>query len=231
MKAININNATRRLKYYKNMAEKHNKTWQDSRRWDKPEFLTKSSVTKSKDGKYYLVDNINELNNVFTDRDANRILGNTGWYTDNFQDNIMKVGVIEVRTSRMKDDDGAHKAYMPATYHTDWDGAKVYNKFYDNINEAARYADHYADREAEQCREDDAKYQAEEAIADCRNQIHDINKETLALIKEIKTGYKVGLLEQTCRVVKQSIRDAVLERSKLFEQIKKLEDCYWYAVY
>jgi hypothetical protein len=118
---------------------------------------------------------------------------------------------------------------MPATYHTDWDGATIYNEFYDCKSDAANAADGYAERESEDCREDDAKYQAEQRIEDLKTELHDLNKETLALIADVKKQSDI-FPKTVCDLIRGRIEEAVERRADIFEKIEALEDNYWLAV-
>lgn len=110
--------------------------------------------------------------------DRNCGLRHSGWYADNFQNEL-----IEPRVCRMRSARGT--LYIPATRRTECDGTQHYIKDAElvprgsdesahdaAIRDAMRTADHYAEREAEDCREDDAKYQAEQQTEDCREEIH-----------------------------------------------------------
>lgn len=176
------------------------------------------------------MDTLDELGDNIGDAKEFTRLKHSGWYTDNFQDGLVKGAVIAIRTGAKEDEDGAHFQYMPATYHTDWDGATIYNDFYACKSDAAIAADGYAEREAEVCREDDAKYQAEHQIDALKEELHDLNKSTLAVIKEVKSGFQVGQFNAICGLIRKSIKTAVERRTEIFEEIEKLEDNYWLSV-
>lgn len=232
-----MNALTNRLQAYKANAEKMTKnypgqsadTWKNNR-YPKPAILSKSSLTRSADGKQFFIDNLDDFPGSIVG-DAGDIvrMDYKGWYTDNDQRDTMTGAVIAIRNPHKTDEDGAHKQYMPATYHSDWDSATVHNEFYDCKDEAARAADHYAEREADQCREFDAKDQAEQQILTLREELHDLNREALPLIKEVK-GYTWKYQGPVCDAIKEKLIRIIRERSEAFEKIAKLEDNYWSAV-
>jgi len=244
MSTIYTRSAKVRLFNYKSQADKRNEeraktnpgylplTWKDIRQWSHPYFLSKSSLIRSANNDSFYVDSLDDIGKNMGDAGDSIQLDHTGWYTDSFQDGLLKGAVIAIRSKHFTDEDGAHFAYMPATYHSDWDGATVYNEVYDRTSAAARKADGYAEKEAEACREDDAKYQSEREIEDLKEELHDLNKETLAMIKDIKgeRGYTFQYPKSVCDLVREHIEEAVERRSEIFERIEALKDDYWLAV-
>lgn len=156
--------------------------------------------------------------------DAHNIapLGYTGWYTDSFQDASYIPVVLQLPAR-----DGKEQ-YVPAIRHSDWDTCTVYlNEMTDDKKQAANWADRNAEREAESCREEDAKDQAEQQIAEAREAIHTINKEVLPALKELKGA---NLTPGICAVVRTGISELLADRRSQFSTIKKLEDDFWQAV-
>ena len=93
--------------------------------------------------------------------------------------------------------------------------------------EAAASAYHYAEREADRAREDDAKYRAEEDIADARAEIHRINQEARALLAEIRGR---EFTENVCAALRHRLREYLDDRKKQFQTITERTDNYWTAV-
>lgn len=156
--------------------------------------------------------------------DAHNIapLGYTGWYTDSFQDASYIPVVLQLPAR-----DGKEQ-YVPAIRHSDWDTCTVYlNEITDDKKQAANWADRNAEREAESCREEDAKDQAQQQIAEAREAIHTINKEVLPALKELKGA---NLTPGICAVVRTGISELLADRRSQFSTIKKLEDDFWQAV-
>lgn len=149
-------------------------------------------------------------------------LGYTGWYADNHQDG-MYVGVVLQLPSR-----NGIEQFVPAIRHTDWDTATVYlNEITDDKRQAARWADHNAEREAEASREADAQDSAQQQIAEARAEIHVINRQLLPALKELKGA---NLTAAICSMVRAGINDLLGDRAEQFRTIKKLEDDFWQAV-
>lgn len=167
--------------------------------------------------------------------DLHRHINHRGWYADNYQDALIRGAVCKMRSPK-------GTLYIPATYCTAWDGTIHFIKDavlvakgsdeYDHdqaIRQAATYADHYAQKEAEEAREFEAKDQAEQMIAGARAYIHRINELTLELIREIKANENT-YTPAVCQALKDSIKHRLNERRGAFEQISKLEGNFWEAV-
>lgn len=149
-------------------------------------------------------------------------LRHSGWYADNDQDSLIKGTVLQLPSRH------GVKQYVPATYHTDYDTCTVYlNDTGPDREQAARDADRNAEIEAEESREFYAKDAAEQQIAEAREEIHRINKETLAVLKEIKT---VTLPPHMCSLFKGAVRQHLADRKAQFERIAELKDDHWNAV-
>ena len=156
-----------------------------------------------------------------------------GFYADSYCDDVIRGGVERIRTAK-----GCF--YVPVTYCTGWDGVTYYIGDAERVergatdadhdtakHEAARSAYHYAEREAEQAREDHAKYLAEEQIAEARAEIHGINKEARALLAEIRGR---EFTENVCAALRHRLQEYLADRRKLFKTIAEREDNYWSAV-
>ena len=229
---LNINNSAKiRLETYKKLAEKYNLKW-DQCRYPKPTILLKNDFSRSKTNKefyYYSFDSF--PGNLEGGASEIIRLNYTGWYSDNYQDGLSKGAVVSFRNPHKLNEDGSHLQYLPATYNTNFDCITIYNEIYGEKEEAAKMADQYAKKEAEICRDDDAKFQAFEVqIPDLKEELHRINKKTLALIKEIKSGYSIRLLPETCKLVKNAILEAIERRTEIFERIESLNNNYWLSV-
>ena len=163
-----------------------------------------------------------------------RAFDHSGWYADNWQDALIQGHVCRMRCAR-------GTLYIPATECTGWDGTVHYMRAAELVpngatedahhqacSEAARSADHYAEKEAEEAREDDAKAQAEFHIEEARASIHELNREALALLREVKTQ-PAGFTPAVCEAVRDKIRDCLARRRAEFETIAARQDNYWTA--
>lgn len=165
-----------------------------------------------------------------------RLIDHNGWYTDNNWDELIVGHVCRMRTPR-------GTLYIPATMRTDSDGAVHYVNDAELVprgateeahdlacREAARSADHYAEKEAEDCREDNAKYMAEADIEEAREEIHAINGATLALIREVKRQQKIAdFTPAICGALRDRIADYLRDRAEQFKIIREREADYWTA--
>ena len=157
----------------------------------------------------------------------------TGFYSDSWCSDTIQGGVERIRTAR-----GTY--YVPVTYCTGWGGVTYYMADAEIVergatecdhdtakHEAARSAYHYAEREADRAREDDAKYRAEEQIADARAEIHETNKAARALLAEIRGR---EFTENVCAALRHRLREYLADRKRLFKLIAERQENYWTAV-
>ena len=84
-----------------------------------------------------------------------------------------------------------------------------------------------AEREADRCREDDAKQRAADDIHDRRTEIHDVNKAARALLAEIR-GREFS--ENVCAALRHRLREYLADRKRMFARIAEREENYWSAV-
>lgn len=238
--------ASRRLKAYKASAAKTNAnflsrnfeyatTWQ-KQRYPKADVLSRSYLTRSTDKQKYFVDSLDNFPcKKWIDAEKTGARNISSWYADNMQHELITPAVVFIRNPKALNDDdrdnaGAHIQFMPAIYWSDCDSATVYADVYDCMNQAAHAANRYAERVAEEGREEDAKYRAEEDISDSRALIHEINRDALELIRELK-AHPEGYTAPICKAIKSTLNDLMNQRKKAFQNIEKLEENYWNAVY
>ncbi|MDD3885139.1 MAG: hypothetical protein PHW66_09470 [Gallionella sp.] len=163
-----------------------------------------------------------------------RMIDHNGWYSDTHYDALIVGHVCRMRCPR-------GTLYIPATLCTGWDGTVHYlgdaelvpkgatEEEHDRAcREAARSADHYAEREAEEAREDNAKSLAESDIEQAREEIHGINQTTLSLIREIKQHGK-KYTPAVCIALASTIKAGLRDRAEQFKIIKAREEDYWTA--
>lgn len=146
-----------------------------------------------------------------------------GWYTsDEYDGEILKGAVLSFRHPHKinSDEDGSHVFYLSASYHSDWDGVTVYTGItHDTKRDAALYADECARVEADECRENDARYQLEQRAIEAREELHELNRETLQLIREIKNA-RQSFTPAICQALTATLKSALRQRAELFETIQ-----------
>lgn len=158
--------------------------------------------------------------------DAHQVtsMKHTGWYADNFQEELIRGFVLQLPARDGKE------IYIPGTYCTGWEGVTLYPNDWDHDKtDAARSADSYAEIEAEAAREDNAQFQAEQEIEQCRETIGKLRKSMLDLILEIKHA-KRNFSPMVCAALTDHLRRQWNQRQKAFKRIDALEDNYWLAV-
>lgn len=103
----------------------------------------------------------------------------TGWYCDSFQDGKTRGVVFRLpsRSSNPEQDEDKGEFVAGCTDPWQWNGKKDSGPFimelciYDSLRDAMYSADMLAGNHAEDCREDDAKQQAEQQIEDTKAEI------------------------------------------------------------
>ena len=166
-----------------------------------------------------------------------RLFDHAGWYADNYQDALIVGHVVRIRCPR-------GTLYVPATMCTDWDGTTHYMAAAELVprgsgkedhdaarREAARSADHYAEREAEEAREDSARQQAAAQIEEARAEIHSVNRQALALLAERKLSHtsRIQFSPAVCEAIQARVRGFLAARAHLFAVIRNRQDNYWSA--
>ena len=178
-------------------------------------------------GRAYYVDDLSKsglrLVGDAADILPHRAAGCCNWYADNHQDAVIRSAVLQLPARN-----GAPR-YIPATYCTDWDGATCYPlDWYDTQEEAARAAASYAEQEAEQSRDFYARDRAEQDTAEAREEIHRINAEALALMREIKKQGR-AFSPAICQALRGQLLEFMGDRRKQFAIIDARAADYWSA--
>jgi hypothetical protein len=168
---------------------------------------------------------------------SRRSFDHTGYYADNFQMDLIMPKVIKIKTSR-----GLFVA--PAIEYSDCDQAAIYfsegvfipkdenSEEYDKtMLSAARIADHIAEKEAERSREENAKYQAEEEIANLKYENKAALKETHNLLLEIKLQRDLSTIRSSiCQVLIEKIESFRASINSNNRRIETLKHNFWEAV-
>lgn len=150
-----------------------------------------------------------------------------GWYVDSTCDDATEPRVLQLPAAR----DGTLR-YMaactdpwnPDCYLTDCD-------LTDNLKQCAYWAQRLAERYAETCREDDAKFQAEQQVETAKETICGLREQHTRLVEELRRSRElapeVPLIVNAARRTLHELRDEV---RKAHKRIKELNSNYWYAV-
>jgi hypothetical protein len=157
----------------------------------------------------------------------------TGFYCDGYANDTIKGGAERIRGARFT-------LYVPVTYCTGWDGVTYHMADAYRVERGATEEEHeearrdcaamaynLAEREADRAREEDAKYQASEQIAQERAEIHEINKSARALLAEIR-GQE--FTENVCAALRHRLREYLADRRACFKTIAERQENYWSAV-
>ena len=230
-----------RLNYYRKQAAAcltRNPTWKAAHNWRYwKHFYLFGTPNNQRDEKGAMfTDTVDQIGEYVGDYwKVNSLIDNTGWYSDNWQNETIKGGVCKLRTSK-----GVF--YIPVVYYSDSDGTIHYLNDMEKVDkgakeyehetaarEAARSANYYAEKLAEEAREYNAKDKAEQDISEARATIHAINKKALSLLAEIK---KHGAFSPAvCVALREKLADYLRERGAQFRTIEKRQSDFWSAVY
>lgn len=168
---------------------------------------------------------------------SRRAFDYSGYYADNFQHEIIAPKVARIKTK---------KGFFlcPAIAYSDCDIATIYiskgefcSKNEESINydtcalQMARIADSIAERKAEQSRDDDAKFQAEQITENLREENYQARIEAHKLISAIKDQRKIGdIVAPICNALIseiKAIRGSIQANNR---RIQALKDNYWLSV-
>jgi hypothetical protein len=158
--------------------------------------------------------------------DICKSIKHSGWFCDNFQDTKVRGFVVRVRSKFMQ---YPGRFIYLSGIQTDYE-FRILN-YPDSIErDAALYADRQAELYAENQRENDAEFQAEMQIDELKTELHQLNKETLSIIKELKSDFKAGQYVSICKLIRSHIEKNCERRSEIFQRIDALKDNFWLSV-
>jgi hypothetical protein len=184
------------------------------------------------------VDNLDGFNATPLQDIAPRTYQYTGYYSDNFQFDLVKPYIVKIKTSR-----GVF--ICPAIAYEECDGATIYfsrgqlapNDPQDLAHDAAAYdcariADHIAEQEAENARECDAQHQAEQEAEQLAEAIQEARQTARGLIAAIKAQRRAGidLGGAICDALTDKLREYRREVIKARERRDALAENYWLSV-
>ena len=168
---------------------------------------------------------------------SRRAFDYSGYYADNFQQELIKPYIVQIKTGR-----GLFIA--PAIAYSDCDIATIYlsrgqfcpklrdDYIYDSIaHDCARIADSIADQEAEKSRESDAQYQAESQADDLKEANQEARKAAQGLIVAIRDQRAIGdIVAPICTALISEIKGLRAEIWRNNERINALKNDYWLSV-
>lgn len=160
-----------------------------------------------------------------------------GYYADNFQHELIKPYIVRIKTSR-----GLFIA--PAIAYSESDIATIYlqdgqlcprdensSEYESAAYSAARIADSIAEREAERCRDDDAKFQAEQEAENLKDDNKKALQDARALIAAIREQKTIGaIVGPICKALISEIKGLRAEIRRNNARIQALKNDYWLAV-
>jgi hypothetical protein len=151
----------------------------------------------------------------------------TGYYSDNFAEGTCIGFVVQLPARH------GVSQYIPGVRMTDSDGVTLYPlDASDNVEDAARSSDHYAERLAEDAREQDAQYQAEQQIENAKETIEDARASRRSIVAAMRQARatSVDAPRVLCDVLRKELSDLKRSSRKAYKRIQTLTDNYWEAV-
>ena len=175
---------------------------------------TDSYLNRSEDGKELYLADFKDLGPRWV-KDADEIATrqrHNGWYTDDMQDNTL-IGVVLCFSRHTAPDENGdargRQIFMAGTRHSYWDGVTLALDTTDDMITAARWADSMAEREAENCREDDEKYRNEQKAEELKYEIALARTACLKLLRDTRPIRKglMSLPESVYTALVDQVRD------------------------
>lgn len=151
-------------------------------------------------------------------------IGHTGWFTDDYQSETIRGLVMRLPGGR---------GFLAGWSMGENMASEIDSTLYETEKEAARAADReaeiaalmaaqLAEREAEKEREHQTEQQAERDIEEAKARIHAINKDALALIRELKTVNACASFPPAiCAALRARLEAFTSERTEQFDLIKE----------
>ncbi|OYW62707.1 MAG: hypothetical protein B7Z31_00105 [Rhodobacterales bacterium 12-65-15] len=153
---------------------------------------------------------------------------NRGWFADSFQDAVIRGSVTRIRGARFT-------LYVPVTGCSGWDGTNHYladaervprgsdeETHAEAIADAAATADRCAELEAEQARDHDIKYRAEQEIETEREAIQQARAAVHALAAELRDT--PALPPTICSTITEAIKTWREQTRSSVARIRALND-------
>jgi len=154
--------------------------------------------------------------------------GTSGFYDDNFANETICWCVVKIAPANKKH--GREALYAPITYGTGFEGVTLHLDCIGTQEDAQRWGESEAEKLAEEGRDNDAQFQAEQQIEKAREVIHSLNVKALALIRAIKDSKERAFSPAICEALRENLTGYLATRSKQFKRIATLQDDYWQAV-
>jgi hypothetical protein len=154
--------------------------------------------------------------------------GVTAFYADNFADAVIQWCVVKIAPANKKHNREA--LYAPITYGTGYEGVTLHLDCAGGLDDARRRGESCTEKLAEEGRENDAQFQAEQQIETAREVIHSLNVKALALIRAIKDSKDRAFSPAICEALRENLTGHLATRTKQFKRIATLQDDYWQAV-
>ena len=187
-------------------------------------FMGKSWVI-SKDHKKAYFHAVDDFAVPVWDSEKDNKRGTTGYYSDNVQFGVIRWAVVKIAPANKKH--GRAALFAPVIYCTEWEGVTMHLDSAGSEEDAQRWGEHEAEREAEAARQSDAEYQAERQIEDARNDIYNVRLDTKRMIEGLRAS---TLAPAICAHMTEYIKDNREQVHKYLRRIADLRENCWLSV-
>jgi len=192
-----------------------------------------SANSYNEEGDLYLY-SLDDFDGVPIQDVSRRRFDYSGYYADNFQCELIEPHIVRIKTSK-----GLFIA--PAIAYSDCDIATIYlskGEFSEDHNmdsdisyKMAGMADSIAERLAEQGRDDDAKFQAEQVTENLKAENQEARKEAHILIVAIKEQKKIGaIVGPICAALIGEIKALQQTIRANNQRVSALKENYWLSI-
>lgn len=170
----------------------------------------------------------------YADECTHRV-GHTGWYLDSFQDSTVRGAVWQLPGRKgvtllaygVVCTDNPSGACISLDLQRLTSGENYYDTR-DLVSGVVHLADRLAKVWAEEAREDDALYQAEQITEEKYQELRDLRTEIVSLCREMRSLRTLDLFNAkapvSASILEGRIRDALQERNEAWGRIKELAD-------
>lgn len=152
----------------------------------------------------------------------------TGYFADNFQEECVRWCVVKIAPANKKHSREA--LYAPITYFDNCEGVTLHLDCAGSLEDAQHWGEQEAEKLAEEGREADAQFQAEQQIETAKETIHSLNIKALALIRAIKDSKDRAFSPAICEALRENLTGILATRAKQFKRMATLQNDYWQAV-
>ena len=166
-------------------------------------------LTRSEDGQKIFMQDFTQIG------PRHEHLLDEGWYTDSCYSDTINGVVLAVgrHHEEYTQDYSGEGLFMAGTKHSGCDGVTLYVDTFKSYDDAKRFANARAEYEAEECREEDEKFQREQQIEELKSGIVVARQSCLTLLRDMRPLRKGMSMfpESVCSELQRVVRGYLAE--------------------